>query len=239
MKISILCPSRGRPLLAYKMARSALEKAFNARDIEILFYLNEDDPERPNYLLSPFTAFVDGPDGPTSYAWNLLAKRAAGDILMLVGDDVEFTTQDWDRKLSEEATPYLQAGTPAVFSFDDGRSELGTAHPHPAMNRTVYNRLGYLACPMFRHWCVDTWLVEIAKKAACFHYLADIQLAHQKPSDSGAGDETHQRIRRGNFHTADMATLEWARAKGHDTLDSIILQCGGGSFIIKHEGAKK
>ena len=46
--ISICCPSRGRPTLAKRMAESAINTAKN-KNIEILFYLNDDDTELENY----------------------------------------------------------------------------------------------------------------------------------------------------------------------------------------------
>lgn len=222
MNISICCPSRGRPELARRMAESAVATCMDAKGLEILFYLNADDPELERYQEGPYTASVVGPDGPTSYAWNQLAARARGDILMLMGDDVVFTTHGWDEKLRKATMPLVRTekqGPVGVFSFDDGRSPLGTAHPHPALTREAYRRLGYLACPMFRHFYVDTWLTEVAQAAGCFHYLPDVQLQHLKPAEQGGVDETKLRVSRTNVNAADRATYEWAIAGGHKALE--------------------
>ena len=40
--ISFSCPSRGRPKFAERLVKTALETA--KHDVEILFYLNDDDP---------------------------------------------------------------------------------------------------------------------------------------------------------------------------------------------------
>lgn len=214
MNISILCPSRGRPEMARRMAESAVATASDARGLEVLFWLNEDDPKLSEYKHGPYTVLIMGKDGPTSYAWNELAKRAAGDILMLMGDDAVFETPGWDERLREEAAPDLDGWVKCkVFSFDDGRSELGTGHPHPAITREVYNRLGYLACPMFRHFYVDTWLVELAKEAEIFHYIADMRVLHDKPWDRGAPDETKLRIATTSVHDADKATFDLAKER--------------------------
>lgn len=197
------------------MATSAIANCADVRGVEILFYLNEDDPLKNNYVSSPYCLHIVGKDGPTSYAWNELAKRAAGDILMLMGDDTVFETPGWDDKLRKAEFTLSHGGQPsmAVFSFDDGRSELGTGHPHPAMTREVYNRLGYLACPMFRHFYVDTWLVDLAKEAGIFHYIADMKVLHDKPWDRGAPDETKLRIATTTIHDADKATFELAKGR--------------------------
>lgn len=219
VNISILCPSRGRPEMARRMAESAVSTATDTRGLEILFYLNEDDPLVGEYKHGPFTVFIMGRDGPTSYAWNELARRAAGDVLMLMGDDVVFETPGWDVKLRGALCELngSSAGNPGgglgVFSFDDGRSPLGEGHPHPAMTREVYKRLGYLACPMFRHFYVDTWLVDLAKAAGIFHYLPDMKVLHDKPWDKGTPDETKARVANTNVHDADKATYEWAKGR--------------------------
>ena len=44
--ISICCPSRGRPELAARMVRTALETVSATKKIEFLFYLNDDDPAK-------------------------------------------------------------------------------------------------------------------------------------------------------------------------------------------------
>lgn len=238
VNISILCPTRGRPEMARRMAESAVETAADTRGLEILFWLNEDDPKLSEYKHSPYTVLIMGKDGPTSYAWNELAKRAAGDILMLMGDDVVFETPGWDNKIRHGLIDHLIPGNKlqdvvvegsqpgersawpiyghhkvAVFSFDDGRSPLGEGHPHPAMTREVYNRLGYLACPMFRHFYVDTWLVDLAKEAGIFHYIPDMKVLHDKPWDRGAPDETKLRIATTSVHDADKATFDLAKER--------------------------
>ena len=45
--ISFSCPSRGRPKFAERLVKTALETA--KRDVEILFYLNDDDPTLEEY----------------------------------------------------------------------------------------------------------------------------------------------------------------------------------------------
>jgi hypothetical protein len=217
MNISILCPSRGRPALAKRMADSAVQTCKDVHGLEILFYLNADDPLLSEYQQGPYQVFIVGCDGPTSYSWNELARLAAGDILMLMGDDVVFETDGWDGKLRNLAIAVQTSQgkrAVAVFSFDDGRSELGKGHPHPAMTRAAYEQLGYLACPIFRHFFVDTWLVEVAHKAGVFHYLPDVKLLHDKPwKEDTVPDETKDRIRRINVLEADEATFVLAKQR--------------------------
>ena len=45
--ISFSCPSRGRPSYAKRLIDTA--EKFAKTDVEIMFYLNEDDPTLPEY----------------------------------------------------------------------------------------------------------------------------------------------------------------------------------------------
>lgn len=216
MNISILCPSRGRPHLLERMMASALKTAVHPERVKIYVYLNHDDPAQDGYLAvscytGPEVSFSHGPDAPTAYSWNQLAAQCDGDLLMLMGDDVVFRTRGWDNAL-EEAAATLPNGV-GVLSFEDGRSEVGTAHPHPVMTRKMYEALGYFTCPIFLHWYVDTWMVEIARRADAFRYVAGVVMEHVKPSDTGGADETHNRIRRGVWNQRDKAVYELAEAR--------------------------
>ena len=46
--ISVICPSRGQPELAAKMVKSAVDLA--GADIEVILYLNDDDPKLQRYF---------------------------------------------------------------------------------------------------------------------------------------------------------------------------------------------
>lgn len=205
VSISILCPSRGRPELAKRMAESAVRTCVDPKGLTIAFYLDHLDPTVMEYVSTPYTTKVIGVDGPTSYAWNELAKTFTADIMILCGDDVVFETEGWDEILRKAATE----NPVGVFSFDDERSPLGTGHPHPAVTRMAYEALGYIANPMFYHWYVDTWLREVALKAEKFHYLGNVRLAHRKSPK----DETHKRIRATNLRNADEETYNLARKR--------------------------
>ena len=83
--ITICCPTRGRPKFAQRMALSALETADNPNQINIKFYLNDDDPHLNEYkqILQNYDI---GTDQSTVYSWNQIAETNNSDLYMLAGD---------------------------------------------------------------------------------------------------------------------------------------------------------
>ena len=108
--ITLCIPSRGRPKLARRMYDSAIAQSNSKKNLEFLFYLNEDDPSLPEYLNLlnnlPQIKIQVGPHQSTSFSWNRLATRAMFDIICLMGDDVQIETKDWDRKIYEQFSKY-------------------------------------------------------------------------------------------------------------------------------------
>lgn len=194
--ISILCPTRGRPGLCKRMIQSV--KA-TSTDVEILLAVYHHDIFLEDYKkLGCDIVLV--PDWPTVQSWNVLASKATGRLLMLGADDVIFTTPNWDEDIRvcyEALEKKIH-----VYALQDSRDVDGT--PHPIVTREYMDAMGYFIPPLFLHWFVDSWTVEIAKANNCFSHLRDIQLIHDKPSDKGDGDETHNRIRRMGWHKRDM-----------------------------------
>lgn len=206
MRIDILCPSRGRPELALRMVQSIRATAVHGSRVKVHFYLNDDDAQLNRYHamldhLRDLVVIHQGPDAPTAWSWNHLAAKGDGDLMMLAGDDCVFITKGWDNAF-EKAWEDMPKGL-GLLSFNDGRSLPGTGHPHPVMSRGMYNVLGYFTPPLFFHWCVDIWLVTLAKAAGVFHYLDDVTVDHVKPAETTGADDTYRRIRKGIWHMRD------------------------------------
>ena len=103
--ISFCCPSRGRPELAKRLVDTAT--ATQKHDTEFLFYLNDDDEKLEEYkdLLNE-KHYTVGPNQSTCYSWNLMCEKASHDIVMLMGDDVQVQTQNWDQLIADEFLRY-------------------------------------------------------------------------------------------------------------------------------------
>lgn len=178
--ISICCPSRGRPGLASRMVRTALETVSAKKNIEFLFYLNEDDNCLGQYktLLDP-SYYTVGPDQSTCFSWNQLADRAKGDIVFLAGDDIQFLTKDWDLEFEKVFNQYDDKIC-MVVPWDGNGKGKGAEHkgktvpvivkdepigaPHFAVHKNWIKALGYFAPPFFWHWYVDSYTQTVSRK---------------------------------------------------------------------------
>ena len=170
--ISILCPSRGRPELANRMIKSATETAGNS--IEILLYLNDDDPTLEEYkrLIDP-KYYQIGPDRSPGYSWNKLAEECSGEILFLMGDDATFETQNWVEKV-EKAFNQFPDKIACVYPYVPGMKK--SNNPHFCVHKNWVNTLGYFVPPHFWHWYVDTWTRTVAKSVGRYVCLEDFPL---------------------------------------------------------------
>lgn len=177
--ISILCPSRGRPELAKKMVDTAVELA--GAPIEILIYLNDDDPKLADYYrLIDNRYLITGPDRSPVYSWNRLAEQAKYDILFLMGDDAWFETPNWAIKLAQVFEQYpdrIAFVYPSVAGLKWAGGELTADHcPHFCLHKNWVRTVGYFVPPHFWHWYCDTWVREIAKRIGRIHRVEDVSV---------------------------------------------------------------
>ncbi len=212
--ISILCPSRGRPDLAKKMIESALSTA--TAPIEILLYLNEDDPELEKYKkLISSKYYQIGPDRSPGYSWNKLAEECHGDILFLLGDDATFETKGWDRLVEEEFSK-IPDRIACVYPVVPGIKKVN--NPHFCVHRNWVNTLGYFIPPHFWHWYVDTWTRELAQQIGRYIRMDNFPL----PMVLYPADETHARKDRLSLRERDHWL--WKVTKRHRIADAQVLQ---------------
>lgn len=212
--ISILCPSRGRPELAKRMIDSALNTA--GTDIEILLYLNEDDPKLEQYKqLINSKYYQVGPDRSPCYSWNLLSEQANHSILFLMGDDGEFVTKDWDLKIIEAFDRYPDK-IACIYPVNGSVSK--NKNPHFCLHKNWVNSLGYFVPPQFWHWYVDTWTAMIAQKLNRYCLLEDVLVQIQVR----VRDETEART--SNFCNRERDHWLWNKTQRYLDLDIEILR---------------
>jgi len=217
--ISFSCPSRGRPKLAKRLVDTAQE--FVKHEVEILFYLNNDDSTLEEYKdLLEEKYYTIGPNQSTCLSWNEMAGKAQHDIVMLMGDDVQIQTQDWDELIVEQFNKYDDKILMVVPN--DGR-EKGTKNlgdkiklwedkPLPASHFAVHknwiNTLGYLAPPFFWHFYVDTYTQKVARKLNRCLYLPTVMFKAKK-----LFDKTGKQVR-SNLNIAKRDDFVWTKVRG-------------------------
>ena len=217
--ISFCCPSRGRPELAKRLVDTAT--ATQKHNTEFLFYLNDDDEMLEQYKdLLDEKHYTVGPNQSTCYSWNLMSEKATNDIVMLMGDDVQVQTQDWDQLIADEFNRYEDKILMVVPS--DGRAKgnknsgsetkLWPDEPLPAAHFAVHknwiNTLGYLAPPFFWHWHVDTYTQKVARKLGRCLYLPTVTFKAKKIINDNAGKQIRK-----NFNINYRDNFVWEKVR--------------------------
>ena len=219
--ISFCCPSRGRPELAKRLVDTATET--QKGETEFLFYLNDDDPTLEQYRdLLDEKHYEIGPNQSTCWSWNLMCDKASHDVVMLMGDDVQVLTKDWDQKIVDQINKYedkilmvvptdgRMKGTKALDFHEPtlwGDTPLPAAHF--AVHKNWTNTLGYLAPPFFWHWYVDTYTQKVARKLDRCLYLPTVEFKAKKIISDDAG----QQIRK-NFRIPWRDVFVWEKVRG-------------------------
>lgn len=206
------------------MLANCLGKADKATNVEVLFYVDEDDPTLPRYRNAhthaadiPKLDVMVGPAWGVGRAWNALANKSTGDILYMGNDDLRYETRGWETMLFEEAAKHKDN----IFCAygDDGIN--GEQHcAFPAVGRGWFEVLKYFTPEVFKFFRHDTWIFDIAKKVGCVSYLPELKLKHYHYTVTGGSDSTTERNRNagqaGHDHAVWQATEE-ERAR-HATL---------------------
>ena len=217
--ISFCCPSRGRPELAKRLIDTATST--QQYETEFLFYLNEDDPKLDQYRDTINEKhYTVGPNQSTCYSWNLMCEKSKNDVVMLMGDDVQVKTKDWDRLIIEQFEKYEDKILMVVPS--DGRPK-GTKNlgseiklwgdeplpaAHFALHKNWTNTLGYLAPVFFWHWHVDSYTQKVARKLNRCMYLPTVEFKAKKILNDNAGRQI-----RANLNIKERDHYVWTKIK--------------------------
>lgn len=211
--ISILTPSRSRPVLAKRMYDSAFKNPGCA--IEIKFFLNEDDPLLAEYLkFLSSDQYIIGPNQSTSYSWNILQKQAKYDIFFLVGDDAQFATDNWGQIVVDAFDQYPDK---IVCIYPRSPNIKKIKNPHFCLHRNWVDALGYFIPPYFYHWYVDVWVRYVAKRIKRFHLLEDFQMLIELKVD----DEVTRNYQKSWLATKDQYV--WSVSERHREADVEVL----------------
>ena len=138
---------------------------------------------------------------------HILARATDAKILMMCGDDAVFRTPGWDNTLRYCYKKWPDGiwcasfwdGTPGKL-LSDGKRKI--THPHPAIGREAFEVLGYVANPMFQHFCCDPWLTSMFQEIGRFKYFKDVRMDHLRAGVVKAvkEDDTYHKLRPGGRH---------------------------------------
>ena len=174
--ISILVPTRKRPLNVIRLVDSALQTASEPSKIEFLFYVDEDDSTfKFDFKENTKVKVVAGPRTWISLTYNVLYTHSSGEILMYGADDIVFNTVGWDKSIRD--TFDNMSDKICLVYANDGVDQSQSIARHGFIHRRWFNITG-TAFPSMRNVPIDLWCTEIAKKINRLRYLEDVVIEH-------------------------------------------------------------
>jgi glycosyl transferase/beta-hydroxylase protein BlmF len=185
-RYALVCPTRGRPNQLQKFVESALTKADNPQRVEILLYIDDDDPEFKHYEASIANfekkfgynsiSITLGPSVGVPRAANILFNKSTADVFLISNDDQVFIDHGWDARLDKEINKFPDS----IFCiwFND-KWESRNFCTFPILSRKWIETLGYLQFPFFEHFFTDAWIWMLAKAIGRDHYIDDIVIEHR------------------------------------------------------------
>lgn len=150
--ISLIHPSRGRPNKAHQAAWNWISKA--GCEIDYILSLDADDTQCQFYENVSYNS-ITGKNRSAIDAINNAAKVAKGDILVVMSDDFD-CPENWGQKIIEAT----KGKTDWILKTHDGIQEWIITLP--IMDRTYYNRFGYIYHPDYLHMFCDTEMSCVA-----------------------------------------------------------------------------
>ncbi len=201
---SLLCPTRSRVPNTRRFVRSVYRTCAEPAHVELLFYVDDDDPQVSDYvrLMSDLkiecpgfraVELIVGPPMSISKSWNVAAARCSGDLLMMANDDQLYVDYGWDYYLDRYAGE-SRDGIFALF-FEDGQYPPGSGD-FPIVSRRWYETLGYFTPGIFEFWYNEAWIFDIARRLARIRRIPRILVDHLHYTQyKGVFDQTYRRHR--------------------------------------------
>lgn len=201
--VSILLSSRSRPKRFKTCVDSARRKA--SGPIEVVAYLDDDDPELPNYELDWVTPII-GRSANVGKRCRAMAEKAKYDYFYLCGDDAVFITPGWDALLKEKIHP---DGIGIVFGLDGWKDSPG----HCMFTRKMTSLVDVFP-EEFIHFGLDTYLADMANGVKRFERIDSVMIEHHHFRNGKADqDDTYRKHRDGPAKQADPNVLVGLRKK--------------------------
>tara|TARA_B100000085_G_scaffold273865_1_gene289821 strand:+ start:83 stop:1162 length:1080 start_codon:yes stop_codon:yes gene_type:complete len=231
---SILTPTRNRPNNCERFIKSVYNSARTKKNVEMLFYVDSDDPAIDAYKSLHWHAqkeyegfkkieFVFGDPMSVSVSWNIIAEKCIGDVLIMGNDDLVYQTDGWDEKLDQELDQYKQDKVYVAWMNDGINGDRHCAFP--IVSREWYKCLGRFTPGTFNFGYNDTWIFEVGKMLDRLHYIPFIKAEHLHFSVGKSDmDDTyaHNRTKeKGNLYAKDQVLFNKTRAARMDDRDKL------------------
>ena len=198
IKISLITPTRNRPDDLKRFLKSVKDTTTNPGDIEILFYVDDDDHVTIpliNSLQSLYSSlnvyFHIGPrsDHFSKDYYNFLSLKAKGRWVMAINDDSIFMTPGWDITICEKMEAGAKANGDDILLgiVKDGMIREGEEARRPTMScwllssKEYVNLMNGLLLEEIYTWGGDYWLGRVFTKVQGGRrkiYILDVFIDH-------------------------------------------------------------
>lgn len=162
--ISLIHPSKSRPDRAYAAYEEWLSKAQNPNDIQYILCLDNSDAACLKAYFQRFAGtkavILTKNNRSAIDAVNEGARHCAGDILVVMSDDFS-CPQNWDSQIKN----LTEGREDWILKTDDGIQDWIITLP--IMDRSYYNRFGYIYYPGYLHMFSDTEMSHVADLLGC------------------------------------------------------------------------
>lgn len=192
--ISILHPSRSRPEKAFNTSRNWLANA--GCDVEYILSVDTDDPSLQEYKkVFNYSRIIEGHNRSAIDAINGAAAVSQGQILIVLSDDFDCPPL-WGKQILDS----VQGKTDWIMKTPDGIQKWIITMP--IMDRTYYERFGYIYYPEYLHMFCDTEITCVADLTGR-KIEAAIGFRHDHYSVGGAAKDS----------VSDRADRTWAQGE--------------------------
>jgi len=182
-KISVMFPTRGRPVQALSSMQSMIDTADNPHDIEFMIAIDDDDQKTIDYVESDMIPYFEKADldlyvftqprmgyHRLNEYTNILAQHSKGEWLCVWNDDAIMVSKGWDTEILSHSGQF------AVQRFSDNHG-----HPYAIFPVIPRDWLILFGC-VSPHVVTDGWISQVAYicdamiqlKSECIHDRADL-----------------------------------------------------------------
>jgi hypothetical protein len=198
MSISLIHPSRGRPLQAYQTSLKWMSRASKENLIDHYLSLDQSDPNLAAYRqnFNETTCVVTNDTDSVVQATNAAAKMSTGDLLVYLSDDFDCPL-NWDLLITQavETRNLKPRYDKFVLKVDDCLQNFNArVLTIPIMSRALYEHLRYFWYPEYKSMFTDMDLFEVCDRMGIIIHAPDIKFEHKHYSVGKApNDEIYQR----------------------------------------------
>lgn len=211
MPLHLLCATLNNPIRVLRQIETHKKYSKDAT----LWYAVQDTETEKIIIQSGHKNYIKIKANSTAEAWQALSDHVKDGTHMLLGDDVEFYKQDWDKKIiSTEEVQMINCINLKPNGTQLDISEKKLPAPHYAVTQKWRELLGWFVPPGYMHYCVDSYVMRVATVTNSLS-KSSAQLIHNRTKQSNNNEIQKKDIKKfqNSFDTFCNDCLEIANYK--------------------------